>query len=249
MSVVSRPLRGAPGGAGEPDGSYSLRIVAPSPVRRAARPGHLALPGAAGGAGPQGAEGQVQELGPRVRVVAAEPAALPGRVLRRVRRPPRIGISAFPIFLLSGLLVWNLFATALMSATSSIAAERDVGEEGVLPPGGAAAGQRRRRARPLLAPVLRARRRDAGRRAGTSTSGTCGSWCRPCVTLLLLTAALCILCSAVNVYARDLKHLIEVVAAGVVLADADRLPVGLFASRLAQPGADVDRAAQPGHRR
>ncbi len=31
------------------------------------------------------------------------------------------GISAFPIFLLSGLLVWNLFSTTLIAGTSSIA--------------------------------------------------------------------------------------------------------------------------------
>ena len=63
---------------------------------------------------PQGAEGQVQEQRPRVRLVAAEPAAVPGRLLRRVPdRSSAAAIPYFPIFLLSGLLVWNLFSAGL----------------------------------------------------------------------------------------------------------------------------------------
>ena len=46
----------------------------------------------------------------------------------------RSSISAFPIFLLSGLLVWNLFASSLIAATSIDLGQRVVGQEGVLPP-------------------------------------------------------------------------------------------------------------------
>ncbi len=235
MSVVSRPHRGAPGGAGEPDGSYALRVVAP---RRSV----------------------VQH----VRDIWTYRELLAGLVRKELKVKYKnsvlgfawsllnpllylgvyyvvfdvllgSGISAFPIFLLSGLLVWNLFATALMSATSSIAesgtlVKRVFFPREVLPlaSAGAAFIHFLLQFSVLVAVMLVVRWNVDIRYLWLMVPAL--------LTLLLLTAGLCILCSAVNVYARDLKHLIEV----VLLAWFWLTPIvyqwGLFATRLAHRG-------------
>ena len=66
---------------------------------------HLDLPGVPHPVGAHPAQGEVQEQRARLRVVDAEPGAVPRRLLRGLRAHPRNGIPYFPIFLLSGLLV------------------------------------------------------------------------------------------------------------------------------------------------
>jgi len=235
MSVVSRPLRGAPGGAREPDGTYSLRIVAPR-----------------------------RSVAEHVKDIWAYRELLAGLVRKELKVKYKnsvlgfawsllnpllylgvyyvvfdvllgSGISAFPIFLLSGLLVWNLFATALISATSSIAESGTLVKKVFFPrevlplaSAGAAFIHFLLQFSVLVAVMLVVRWNVDIRYLWLTLPSL--------VTLLILTAALCILCSAVNVYARDLKHLIEV----VLLAWFWLTPIvyqwGLFATRLAHHG-------------
>jgi ABC-2 type transport system permease protein len=118
------------------------------------------------------------------------------------------GIPAFPIWLLSGLLVWNLFSTGLGAATGSVVANSGLVKKVSFP----------REILPLasvgsmlvhfflqsmvLFTVLAIVRWDVA------------WWYVPLlplalVVLLLLTSALGILLSAVNVYLRDTSHFLE----------------------------------------
>jgi ABC-type polysaccharide/polyol phosphate export permease len=118
------------------------------------------------------------------------------------------GIPAFPIWLLSGLLVWNLFSTGLGSATGSVVANSGLVKKVSFP----------REILPLAAVgsmlvhfflqssvlfvVLAIVRWDV-------------AWAYipliplALIVLLLLTSALGILLSAVNVYLRDTSHFLE----------------------------------------
>jgi ABC-2 type transport system permease protein len=118
------------------------------------------------------------------------------------------GVPEFPIFLLSGLLVWNLFSTALGAACSSVVANAGLVKKVAFP----------REILPLAAvgsmlvhfflqslvlfSVLAIVRWDV-------------AWTYvplmpvALIALLLLTGALGILLSAVNVYLRDTQHFLE----------------------------------------
>jgi ABC-2 type transport system permease protein len=120
----------------------------------------------------------------------------------------KAGIPAFPIYLLSGLLVWNLFSTGLGGATGSVVANSGLVKKVAFP----------REILPLAAVgsmlvhfflqsavlfvVLAIVRWDVA------------WWYIPLVpialaVLLLLTSALGILLSAINVYLRDTSHFLE----------------------------------------
>ena len=71
-------------------------------------------------------------------------------------------IPYFAIFLLAGLLPWNLFSTGLGGATGSIVVQRGSGREGLVPARDPAARVDRGGARPLLPAAHRAVRRAAG---------------------------------------------------------------------------------------
>ena len=64
------------------------------------------------------------------------------------------GIPSFPIFLLSGLLVWNLFVGSILRRTGSIIDNGIAREEGVVPARDPPAGVHRRRAGALLPAVV-----------------------------------------------------------------------------------------------
>jgi ABC-2 type transport system permease protein len=144
-------------------------------------------------------------------------------------------ITAFPIFLLSGLLVWNFFATSLIAGTSSIAEGGSLVKKVFFP----------REVLPLasegaafvhfvlqffvLVVVMLVVRWNVDIRFVWLVVPALA-------VMLLLAAALNILLSAVNVYARDVKHLIEI----VLLAWFWLTPIvyqwGLFDSRLGRRG-------------
>ncbi len=118
------------------------------------------------------------------------------------------GIPSFPIYLLTGLLVWNLFSSGVAAATGTV-----VGNSGlvnkvyfprlVLPLASVGAAIVHLFLQGIvLVVVLAAVRWDV---AWT------WMWLVPpaVVTLIVFTAALGILVSAVNVYARDTGHVIE----------------------------------------
>jgi len=120
----------------------------------------------------------------------------------------KAGIPAFPIWLLSGLLVWNLFSTGLGAATGSVVANSGLVKKVAFP----------REILPLAAvgsmlvhfflqslvlfTVLAAVRWDV-------------AWAYvpliplALIALLVLTGALGILLSAINVYLRDTQHFLE----------------------------------------
>jgi ABC-2 type transport system permease protein len=147
----------------------------------------------------------------------------------------RSGISAFPIFLLSGLLVWNFFATTLIAGTSSIAEGGSLVKKVFFPrevlplaSEGAALVHFVLQFFVLIVVMLVVRWNVDPRFVWLVLPAL--------VVILLLGAALAILLSAINVYARDMKHLIEV----LLLAWFWLTPIvyqwGLFSSRLGRRG-------------
>ena len=119
------------------------------------------------------------------------------------------GIPAFPIWLLSGLLVWNLFSTGLGAATGSVVANSGLVKKVVVPARDPSARRGRQHARALL---------PAEPRCCSSCSRSCSwdvAWAYipllplALLALLLLTGALGILLSAINVYLRDTQHFLE----------------------------------------
>ncbi len=82
----------------------------------------------------------------------------------------RSGIPAFPIYLLSGLLVWNLFSTGLGGATGSVVGNAGLVKKVVVPARDPAHRRGRQHARALLPAELgavhRARHRALARRVG-----------------------------------------------------------------------------------
>jgi ABC-2 type transport system permease protein len=100
------------------------------------------------------------------------------------------GIPNFPLFLLSGLLVWNLFSTSAVTGVSAIVANGSLVKKvsfprEVLPLAGVGAALVHFLLQTIAIPGL--------------------------LVTLLLAAALAILLSAANVYARDTQHLLELV--------------------------------------
>ena len=118
------------------------------------------------------------------------------------------GIPKFPIFLLSGLLVWNLWLTGLVGATGSIVSSQSLVNKVYFPREvlpltsiGAATVHFFLQAVVLIAALVVFR------------YPVPWSWVwlivPALVVLLLLTTALGTLLSAANVYARDTQHLVE----------------------------------------
>jgi ABC-2 type transport system permease protein len=118
------------------------------------------------------------------------------------------GIPAFPIFLLSGLLVWNLFSTGLSAATGSIVANAGIVNKVAFPREilplaaiGAALVHFFLQAAVLGAALVVARWDVA--------FGYLPLVPLALVALLALTAGVGILLAAVNVYLRDTQHFLE----------------------------------------
>ena len=116
----------------------------------------------------------------------------------------------FPIYLLSGLLVWNLFSTGLSAACLSIVSNAGLVKKVSFPREILPLAVDRQHARALLPAEPRA---VLGHRAAVRWHGRLGVHGAPArlrlLALLLLTAALGILLSATNVYLRDTQHFLE----------------------------------------
>lgn len=120
------------------------------------------------------------------------------------------GIPLFPIWLLCGLLVWNFFSVVLSSATSTMVANAALVKKvsfprEVLPLAAVGAGMVHfcLQALVMLGALLAFRHRI----------DTSYLWLVPValVYLVLLSSALAVALSAMNVYVRDLQHLLELV--------------------------------------
>jgi ABC-2 type transport system permease protein len=122
----------------------------------------------------------------------------------------RSGIPYFPIFLLSGMLAWNLFALSLGGGAGSITSNHQLVNKVYFP----------REILPLAAVganCVHFLLQSIVLVATIVVTGVGFDWrwvwlvIPALAVLLLFTAALAILLSAVNVYARDTQHLLEVV--------------------------------------
>jgi ABC-2 type transport system permease protein len=118
------------------------------------------------------------------------------------------GVPYFPIFLLSGLLAWNLFSTSLAAATSSITGNHTLVNKVYFP----------REILPLAsvgANCVHFLLQGAVLLGAIAVSPINFDWrwlwlVLPAIfVLLIFTSALAILLAAVNVYARDTQHLLE----------------------------------------
>jgi len=119
-------------------------------------------------------------------------------------------IPYFPIFLLSGMLAWNLFALSLANSAGSITGNHQLVNKVYFP----------REILPLAAVGANCVHfflQSLVLIATIIVTGVGFDWrwvwmvIPALVVLLVLTSALAILLSAVNVYARDTQHLLEVV--------------------------------------
>ena len=120
------------------------------------------------------------------------------------------GIPLFPLWLLSGLLVWNLFSTALSTGTASIVANSALVKKVSFP----------REVLPLAsvgAALMHFFFQTVVLFGALGLSGHGVAWRYVAlipialVVLLVLSAALAILLSAINVSLRDTQHLLELV--------------------------------------
>jgi len=123
------------------------------------------------------------------------------------------GIPSFPIFLLSGLLVWNLFNTGVSSATGSVVSNAGLVRKVSLP----------REILPLASVgancvhfMLQAVVLLGAIALSPLSYDLAWLWMvlPALLVLILLTGALAILLSAINVYARDTQHLLELLLLG-----------------------------------
>src|SRR5688572_7282449 len=119
------------------------------------------------------------------------------------------GIPRFPIYLLSGLLVWNLFNVGLSSATGSVVASSGIVNKvwfprEVLPLSaiGAAVVHFFLQGIVMVLTLLVFQHPVAWSYLPLLVLGL--------LALLLFTAALGVLMAAVNVYLRDMQHLVEI---------------------------------------
>jgi len=120
------------------------------------------------------------------------------------------GIPAFAIFLLSGLLVWNFFSTALSGATGSVVANSSLVKKVYFPREilalaavGASLVHFFLQGIVLVVALLAFRYQVS--------PGYCLLIVPALLVLLLFTAALGILLASINVYVRDAQHLLELV--------------------------------------
>jgi ABC-2 type transport system permease protein len=120
----------------------------------------------------------------------------------------KAGIPYFPIFLLSGLLAWNLFATSLGSATGSITGNHTLVNKVYFP----------REILPLAAVganCVHFMLQGVVLIAAIALSPVDFDWrwiwlvIPTMIVLLIFTSAMAIFLSAVNVYARDTQHILE----------------------------------------
>ena len=122
----------------------------------------------------------------------------------------KAGIPYFPIFLLSGLLAWNLFSISLAAATSSITGNHTLVNKVYFP----------REILPLAsvgANCVHFLLQAIVLLAAIAISPISFDWrwvwlvIPALMVLLLFTATLAIFLAAINVYARDTQHLLELV--------------------------------------
>ncbi len=193
----------------------------------------LAVPGAAREPDPEGAEGPLQELGPRVRVVDVA-AAVPAGDLRTCVLDPRRRLRLLRHLAALRPRGVDLREHRLHDRHAGRHQQRLPRDEGPLPAGRAPAGQRRRRAgAPLPAVavfgvVLVVLRHDVDWEY---------MWLLPiAVVTMLVFAGLGMLLAATNVYARDTGHLLDLLVARLVLADADPVPVQRAAAYFTEHG-------------
>jgi ABC-2 type transport system permease protein len=145
------------------------------------------------------------------------------------------GVPFFPVFLLSGLLGWNLFSASLAGATGSITGNASLVNKVWFP----------REILPLAsigANFVHFLLQGLVLCAGLLVFRFDVDWgyvwlvLPALVTLLLLTAALCVFLAAANVYARDTQHLLELVLLAWVWMTPIIYPWHLQASELAESG-------------
>lgn len=143
------------------------------------------------------------------------------------------GIPSFPIFLLSGLLAWNLLSGALAGATGSVVANAGLVNKVYFPrlilpvaSVGAAIVHFFLQAIVLVA-VLVATSYDIA-------LGWVWLLVPAFVGLVLLSGCLSVLLSAVNVYARDTQHFLELVLLAWMWLTPIVYPYQLVAERLAE---------------
>ena len=79
-----------------------------------------ATPGAHQPAGPQGPQGQVPGLHPRIRLVPRQPAAPAGHLHLRLPVVFKSQVPKFGLFLMSGLLIWTFFTMGVRGSATSI---------------------------------------------------------------------------------------------------------------------------------
>ena len=145
------------------------------------------------------------------------------------------GVPFFPVFLLSGLLGWNLFSASLAGATGSITGNASLVNKVWFP----------REILPLAsigANFVHFLLQGLVLCAGLAVFRFDIDWgyvwlvLPALITLLLLTAALCVFLAAANVYARDTQHLLELVLLAWVWMTPIIYPWHLQASELADRG-------------
>ena len=231
-AAASRPASSASGNGRSQNGPTHSAALETHPDRRC--PGqHLASPGRVVARpravllpGPQGDQGQVQELGPGVLVVDAQPALTLAVFFVLFTYFLPNGIPTFVIYMFSAMLVWNLFQTAVLTGTSTIVSNAAIVKKVAFP----------REILPLAS-------------VGSAFMFFLfqsivllvfmfAFWHRPDWSAHLdldsgagrhhgvLRAALAVFLSAVNVYLRDTQHLVEV----ILLAWFWAIP-GIYASR------------------
>lgn len=147
----------------------------------------------------------------------------------------RNGLPRFPIYLLSGLLAWNLFANSLMAATTSITGNGSIVKKvhfprEILPLAAVGAGLVHffLQAFVLLVSL-------AAFRHGVAPSYLLLA-IPALVVLLVLLAAMAIALSAINVYLRDTQHLLELILLAWFWLTPIVYPYRLVADRLSERG-------------
>lgn len=150
----------------------------------------------------------------------------------------RQNIPYFPVFLLSGLLAWNLFSASLAGATQSVTANASLVNKVWFP----------REILPLAvvgANFIHFLLQGTVLLAAIAISPLDVQWqwiwlvLPALATLLLLSAALAITLAAVNVYARDTQHLLELVLLAWVWMTPMIYPWNLQAEQLRSNGYPV----------
>jgi ABC-2 type transport system permease protein len=144
-------------------------------------------------------------------------------------------IPTFAIFLLTGLLVWNLFSSAVPGATTAVVGNAGIVKKVAFP-------------REMLAlSSVGASLIFFFLQAIVLIIALIGFHLRPAlhylplliaalITLLVFSGALAVFLSAVNVYLRDTQHLLELVLVAWFWATPIVYPYRLIADRLAQHG-------------